>query len=150
MPETIDYIEKNGKYDILEIFRRGKVPSEPELIYGRLNKETEGKTNEIIKEKKFVTKNNQTYGYNTAKESILKSREEDYDIVIPGCEKRFKEIKRNMDMRKKDDSTNIDSDEMKKNDKMFLDLMKYYENLKKKRELSNNNIIQDGEEQEER
>lgn len=150
MPETIDYIEKNGKYDVLEIFRRGKVPSEPELIYGRLNKKTEEKTNEVIKEKKFVTKNNQTYGYTTAKESILKSREEDYDIVIPGCEKRFKEIKINMDTRKKDDSANIDTDEMKKSDKMFFDLMKYYENLKKKRELSNNNMMQDGEEQEER
>jgi hypothetical protein len=84
MPETIDYIEKNGKYDVLEIFRRGEVPSEPELIYGRLNKETEEKTKEVIKEKKFVTKNNQTYGYNTAKESISINSEDSDGYLFLG------------------------------------------------------------------
>ena len=31
------YIEDTGRYDILEIFRRGDNPDSPELIYGRVN-----------------------------------------------------------------------------------------------------------------
>ena len=133
MPETINYIEQNGKYDILEIFRRGDVPVEPELIYGVLNEETQERTLRVLKNRKFVTKKNSRYGYRTAKESILKTREEDYDRVIPTCEERFKDIKINMNSRAKDNFITISSDEKKKSNRMFLDLMKFYEDLKKKR-----------------
>lgn len=134
MPETIDYIEQNKKFDILEIFRRGSIPAEPELIYGVLNEETKERTHEVIRDKKFVVRNNHKYGFNTAKDSILRTREEDYDIVMPTCKKRFKEIKVNMNSREKNSSVNISNDEKNKSNEMFLDLMKFYEELKKKRE----------------
>lgn len=140
MPETIDYIEQNKKFDILEIYRRGSVPADPELIYGVFNDKTREKTLKVIENKKFVINNNHKYGFNTAKDSILRTREEDYDIVIPTCKKRFKEIKVNMNSREKDSSVNISENEKNKSDEMFLDLMKFYEELKKKREYLKSNL----------
>ena len=40
MPNTIQYIEEQGRYDILELFRRGKTPDSPELIYAAHNDKT--------------------------------------------------------------------------------------------------------------
>lgn len=40
MPNTISYIEDTGKYDILEIFKRGETPDMPELIYGKINEQS--------------------------------------------------------------------------------------------------------------
>lgn len=43
MPNTIGYIEENGKYDVLEIFARGEIPYEPTLIYSKHNKKQQEK-----------------------------------------------------------------------------------------------------------
>lgn len=136
MPNTISYIEENGKYDILEIFRRGNTPDTPELIYGKMNSKTIEKTKLSIGTKRFVSLENKTYGYQSAKDAILRDREEDYNRVIPKCDERFKMIKSYMDKRK--GNNRVSEEEVKKNDENFLELMGFYESLKKKREKAKN------------
>lgn len=150
MPDTINYIEETGKYDVLEIFRRGKTPDTPEIIYGKINNETINKTKKCLESKKFVTVDNRTYGYTSAKDAILKEREEDYDRVIPKCKERFRIIKGYMDNRKTDQQLRISDEDSKNTDRNFIELMNYYNELKKKREqIKNNNVLinmeQDGD-----
>ena len=145
MPNTIDYIETNGKYDVLEIFRRGETPDSPEIIYGKVNSNSSLKVKKSLHGKKFVSKSNKTYGYKSGKQAILEEREEDYTRVIPTAEERFKVIKGYMDKRKASTELNVSDEESSKNDQNFLELMKYYENLKKKSKDLNNEEISDGE-----
>ncbi len=58
MPETIEYIEKNGYYDIIEIFKRGETPDNPTLIYAEHNSESTQKIQSVIKNRKFISKSN--------------------------------------------------------------------------------------------
>lgn len=136
MPNTIDYIEKTGKYDILEIFKRGETPDMPELIYGKLNEDTKEKIEKSIEGKKFVSSATQKYGYKSGKEAIKEYREKDYDKVLPLCPERFKEIKRCISGKK----GKLDENDKKGRDKNLLDLMKHYEEIKKKREKSKEKV----------
>lgn len=142
MPNTIQYIEKQGRYDILELFRRGETPDSPELIYATHNEETLVKTKKAIEKKNFVSKTTKKYGYKDGKEAVLQAREEDYDRVLPTCEERFKAIKKYMNMEKIDDSnSSIMKEEQKERNDNFLGLMKHYEkikNLKKKFKIIDN------------
>lgn len=131
MPNTIEYIEDNGRYDILELFRRGETPDSPELVYSIHNENSVEKTSKAVDKKGFVSKTTKKYGYRTSKEAILQSREEDYERVLPTCEHRFKEIKKYMDMRK--NKFNISKEEEQQGDYNFLELMKYYHELKFKK-----------------
>lgn len=134
MPNTINYIEQQGRYDILEIFKRGETPDMPELIYAKHNNITTEKINNSTGSKGFVSETTKMYGYKDAKSAVLEGREEDYERVLPTCEKRFQEIKKYMDMRKRDNSNNISKNEEKEGDINFIDLMNYYKKiiLKKK------------------
>lgn len=132
MPNTIDYIEQQGRYDILEIFKRGENPDTPELVYAKHNENTSEKIDSAIGQKGFISKTTKKYGYKDAKSSVLEAREEDYERVLPTCEERFKEIKRYMDVRK--EKFKVSKTEEKENDYNFIELMDYYNeiNLKKK------------------
>lgn len=130
MPDTIDYIEHNERYDILEIFKRGKIPDEPELIYAKCNENTSEKINKAIETKSFVSKTTKKYGYQNAKSSVLEARKEDYERVLPTCEERFKEIKRYMNKaRERSKDGKMDDKESIHN---LLELINYYNELKKK------------------
>ena len=145
MPNTIDYIENNGKYDVLEIFRRGETPDTPEIIYGRINDISSLKIKKSLEGKRFVSKTNKTYGYESGKQAILMEREEDYERVIPGDDARFKVIKGYMDKRKTNSELNVSTEESNKNDQNFIELMNYYQELKKKSKDLNNEEISDDE-----
>lgn len=129
MPETISYIEENGKYDVLEIFKRGDTPDMPELIYGKLNNETQEKTRKVLIGKRFVSEENEKNGYSSGKDAILTYREQDYDRIIETCDKRFKEIKKNMNEIKKTEAQG----DRKETNENFLEVMKLYEKVKKER-----------------
>lgn len=131
MPNTIGYIENQGKYDVLELFKRGETPDTPELVYSSHNPDSVEKINKAIEGKGFVSKVPKKYGYRSAKEAILLAREEDYERVFLTCEQRFKEIKKYMDMRK--NKFNISKEEEKQSDYNFLELMKYYHELEQKK-----------------
>ena len=140
MPNTIQYIEEQGRYDILELFKRGKTPDSPELIYAAHNDKTLEKTKKSIDQRNFVSSTTKKYGYQNGKQAILQGREEDYDRVLPTCEERFKTIKKYMDMEKVDKSNNVSKEEQKERTNNYLGLMKFYEeikNLKKKFKINN-------------
>lgn len=140
MSNTISYIEDTGKYDILEIFKRGETPDMPELIYGKINEQSNEKIKKSVENKKFVSTIDKKYGYNSGKDAVLKYREEDYARVLPKCEERFKTIKKYMDMEKVDKSNNVSKEEQKERTNNYLGLMKFYEeikNLKKKFKINN-------------
>lgn len=123
MPNTIEYIEQTGKYDVLEIFARGELPYEPVIIYAQHNAQTLDKTQATIKDKSSVSKFSRNYGYNNGKDAILRAREEEYDRVIPTLESRLRKVLESMIIRKA-------SNEEKQ---MVLDLMKEYEEIVKKK-----------------
>ena len=53
MPNTIKYIEDTGRYDVLEIFRRGEAPGAPELIFGEVNPKSIEKVKASVGEREF-------------------------------------------------------------------------------------------------
>lgn len=120
MPNTIDYIEKNGLYDVLEIYARGEIPSEPILVYANHNKGNKAKIDEILKDKAYISKKSRKYGYNNAKNAINGSREEEYKYVIPQAKKRLKEVLESM---KKRDASNVEKE-------MIMDVFNIIENIK--------------------
>ena len=124
MPNTIEYIGKEGKYDILEIFARGEVPDEPINVYAMHKPESREKIIKAVEGKKYVSKHKREYGFLNAKDSIIKSREEEYDWVIPTLEKRIKVVMESMVERNA-------TDEEKQ---MVLDLMNAYQNVIKKKQ----------------
>lgn len=81
MPNTIDYIQKNGFYSILEIFIRGKEKiSEPQLIYSYINKrrldDIESiENNPNLNLRKVSTTVVENF-FSSAKDAILAGREE--------------------------------------------------------------------------
>lgn len=117
MPNTIDYIEQNGRYDILEIFARGETPSKPVGVYLKHNKNSANKIKEAISGKKYVSQFSRTYGYKNGKESILGAREEEYERVIPNLEKRLRVVSESMEKRS---ASNIEK-------QTILDLMNDYQ-----------------------
>lgn len=131
MPNTIDYIERQKRYDILELFRRGENPDAPELVYASLREEASDKIKKSIGKRGFVSKITKKFGYKNARDAIFYTREEDYSRVLQTCEERFKEIKKYMNMRKK---KGFQSEEREKEENLsFLDLMKLYQKKKERR-----------------
>ena len=133
MPNTIKYIEDTGRYDILEIFRRGEAPGAPELIFGEVNPESVEKVEASVGDKDFVTKSNGESTYPDARAAILGYRQDDYGRTLSGCCDRFRELKGCIDTRKASENS-VSEEEEQETDRIFLDLMKYYEQLKKDRE----------------
>ena len=123
MPNTINYIEQNGRYDVLEIFARGEEIDEPINVYAKHNLSTKAKIKKAIVGKKCVSKHSRTFGFDNARDSVLKSREEEYDWVIPTLDERIKAVIKSMENRNA-------TDEEKQ---MVLDLMNYYQDIIKKK-----------------
>lgn len=123
MPNTIDYIEQNERYDILEIFARGEDLDEPVNVYAKHNQTSKEKTKKAIDGKKCVSKHSRTFGFDNARESVLMSREEEYDWVMPTIDERIKAVMKSMSDRNA-------TDEEKQ---MVLDLMKDYQDIIKKK-----------------
>lgn len=99
MPNTIEYIERTGKYDILEIFRRGENVGEPVLVYSKHNPETQEKTQGIINNNHFVSSQTQLNGHINGYQAIFDGREEDAQRVLEFYPERLKNIKRMLTKR---------------------------------------------------
>ena len=123
MPDTIQYIEQNNRYDILEIFARGELPSEPIRVYAKHNIQTKEKTQKAISGINGISRLSRTYGYRSGKEAILGSREEEYDRIIPKLKNRLKNVSESMRRR---NASNIEM-------QMVLDLMNDYDAILKKK-----------------
>ena len=102
MPNTIEYIENTGKYDVLEIFQRGESPDEPVLIYSVYNPDTLEKTAATLENVPNIATKTQRFGYASGKESIEQGREEDYSRILLGYPERLKNIKQLLTVRKQE------------------------------------------------
>ena len=122
MPNTIEYIEQNGRYDVLEIYTRGKTPDMPVLKYANHNKNTIEKTSQVLKNKNFITKESQKNNYINAKDSILKVREENEEQIIDDCKERFAAIINSMN----------DRNASKSEKEQLLELLELYNNTNEK------------------
>lgn len=127
MPNTIDYIEQNLRYDVLEIFARGENIDEPVNVYSKHNHSSNGKIKNAVEGRKCVSKHSRTFGFNNARESVLKSREEEYEWVIPTLDGRIKNVMNSMEDR------SASSEEKQ----MVLDLMNDYQDIIKKKFVKN-------------
>lgn len=111
MPNTIDEIEKSNIIDTVEVYKRGKTPATPQLIY---------------------SSNTSGYGrFLDAKHAVLGGRVEDY----PEAEKNFDEFKDNMQILLA--NREIDSAEKE----IFLKILLIQEEMNKKKnkqDLTNN------------
>ena len=123
MPNTINYIEQNGRYDILEIFARGEELDEPENVYTIHNPNSKEKIDKAIAGRKHISKHQRKFGFDNARDSVLKSREEEYDWVIPTLEGRIKVVMQSM----------VDRNATDEEKQMVLDLMKDYQEVIKKK-----------------
>lgn len=124
MPRTIDYIEENDRYDILEIYSRGSKPDQPTLIYSKHNPLTVDKTQRSIADKDNISRRSQRFGYSDGLDSIIRGREEDYERVVPDLARRLQIVLDSMNER----------GASKEEKQMVLDLMQEYgEIIKKKR-----------------
>ena len=75
LPQTISYIETSGKYDFIEIFKRGASISHPELIYAKLNPKNKTKTLATLADCENVSLTDRTHGFASAQEAVEKTRE---------------------------------------------------------------------------
>ena len=94
MPQTIDYIENTGKYDVLEIFKRGNIPSEPVLIYSQCNPSSVEKISESLEGRPYISTQTQKNGCISANQAINIGRNRDYDKVLLTYPERLKAIKK--------------------------------------------------------
>ena len=126
MPNTINYIEENGRYDILEIFARGEELNEPVMIYAAYNTNSKEKNERSVTGRKCISKHARKFGFKNARDAVLKSREEEYDWVIQTLGERLKHVMKSMVERNAKDEEK----------QMVLDLMKEYEHIKESLNLS--------------
>lgn len=134
MPETIEYIEKNGYYDILEIFKRGESPDNPSLIYAKHNSESTQKIQSSIDKRKFVSKDSNNYGYKSAKDSIIKGRQEEYANILPTYKERIIKIKSDyIDNR---ENSKMSQTDIENENRWLIELIDFYK--KKVNELKKN------------
>lgn len=123
MPNTIAYIAQTGKFDILEIFARGELPDEPINVFAMHNTKSCEKIKKAIDGKQCVSTHSRKFGFDNPKDAILKSREEEYDWVIPTLEDRIKAVMQSMTERNASDEER----------QMVLDLMNDYQAVIKKK-----------------
>lgn len=125
MPETVDFIEQNGFYDILEVYTRGKGPTEPNLVYSQHNETQKEKISAALKDKVQVSKTPNSFGYANAYDSIMAKRQKEYHTVVPQSQKRLRSI---LDSMKKRKASNVEL-------KMIMDIFKLIEEKTEKNPL---------------
>ncbi len=74
LPQTIKYIEESGKYDFIEIFKRGNRIANPELVYAKFNEATKAKTLAILDDCENVSHRDHTYRFTSAQDAVEKVR----------------------------------------------------------------------------
>ena len=98
MPKTIDYIEQNGYFSILEVFsRNAENPRSPKLIYSAVNKKDRNLKKVLASkfiEDRFVSMVNNHNTFDSAKDAIIGGRRKSNSAVILGSE--FKEKLKNL------------------------------------------------------
>lgn len=97
MPMTIEYIENSEKYDVLEIFKRGKNIDEPELIY-RKAKKCASKYNLNEEVVNLGVYNREKYAFKSAKDALLNAREQDASLFLENYDSRMNSVLNNSNL----------------------------------------------------
>ncbi len=82
LPKTVEYIENSGKYDMIEILKRGGVPTYPEVLYRKINPNIEPDKKDVLMASNFSTNEFSRIGTSSASESVRRAREKDSKNVM--------------------------------------------------------------------
>ncbi|MBQ3213450.1 MAG: zeta toxin family protein [Clostridia bacterium] len=74
LPQTIDYLEKNGFYDFIQVFKRSNDIAHPTCVYTSFNKQTKQQTLDALIDCENAPLENNKNGFKSAKEAVLKTR----------------------------------------------------------------------------
>lgn len=74
MPQTIDYIQQKGLYDYIQVYKRSDNIAKPTNVYTVFNPQTLTKTMKTIKNCENLPQNDETYGFFSAKDAIIRTR----------------------------------------------------------------------------
>lgn len=76
LPRTVDYIEASGKYDFIQIFKRGEKISQPELVYSKFNEKNQAKTLAVLEDcdRTQIPLMNRLSNFRGAKDAVEKTR----------------------------------------------------------------------------
>lgn len=91
LPKTVGYIEDSGKYDFIEIFKRGKQIDRPVLVYSKINPETEEETVTALSDCENVSHENHFFGFASAQDAVEKTRAEEAIKVARTLDDRIAE-----------------------------------------------------------
>ncbi len=91
LPKTVDYLEQNGLYDFLQIYKRSKDISHPKLVYTKFNPQTEEKTLSVLSNCENAPYETNTNGFLSAKDAVLKTRAFEAKKLKPEVESRITE-----------------------------------------------------------
>lgn len=74
LPNTVDYLERNGFYDFIQVFKRSEDISLPTCIYTSFNPTTKQQTIAALTDCENAPIENNKNGFRSAKEAVLKTR----------------------------------------------------------------------------
>ncbi|MBQ9792307.1 MAG: zeta toxin family protein [Clostridia bacterium] len=74
LPNTVDYLEKNGFYDFIQVFKRSDDISLPTCVYTSFNPSTKQQTISTLTDCENAPLENNKNGFRSAKEAVLKTR----------------------------------------------------------------------------
>ena len=90
LPKTVDYMQQSGKYDMIEILKRGGIPAEPEVLFRAVNPNIEDWRKQALAESNFATSAFSAHGEKTAREAVENGRKNDRNKVMEGLLGRIK------------------------------------------------------------
>ena len=74
MPKTIEYLENNGLYDFIEVYKRSEDISKPTRVYSHFNPNTKESTLQTLSNCEQIDSNEKNFGFKSAKEAVIKTR----------------------------------------------------------------------------
>lgn len=97
LPLTVGYIEQTGKYDFLEIFKRGREISSPKLVYSKLNPDTRDQTLSVLlklRKCESSTIDDEHFGFMSAEDAVRKTRMSEAVRLEKDIDKRIEVAKK--------------------------------------------------------
>lgn len=96
LPNTVGYIEDSGKYDFIQIFKRGRDISLPTLVYSKFNEKTKAHTLQVIEDcnSDQVPVVDQTADFANAKDAVEKTRASEAVRCLQTLDVRIHEAER--------------------------------------------------------
>ena len=76
MPNTLDYIEKMGRFDVIQVFKRGEEPNNPVMVYSKTNLERPEHVENIASHPSVCAEDNSN-GFESAYQAVIETRAED-------------------------------------------------------------------------